>query len=242
MSTAIQETKKADLGFHEQTNDGGLFFQVKHNTICIESRTEQVGFKQVEVKNPRTNETIIKWIKPFKSLTAYVTKIEWRDTGDQFEQRFLSWKIYLKAGEQVGVLELPFHSRTSSRFMRLAENLDFSQPVTFRAWRDAKTDSTAFYVGQNEVSVSQKYTKETPGECPVPIKDALTGKWDFSAQNRFLHGQMINQIIPKVESVAAALEHSTASPNNEPEFEETPFEREPGDDSKVSPFEDEVPF
>jgi hypothetical protein len=196
---------QAMKGFLEQTDDGGLFLKIKHNTICEESKHEREGFKPVEVMNPQTKETSIKFIKPYKVIEAMVTKIEWRDTEQQFDQRYLSWKIYLNANGKLGVLDIPFNSRASSRFMKLAENLDFSKPVEFRAWRDHKTDSTAFFVGQGGQSVPQVYTKETPGECPPPIQK-LGGKWNYDDQMEWLHGRMINLIIPKVESVAATME------------------------------------
>lgn len=217
MSAKMGQTMK---GFQERTDDGGLFFQIKHNTICEESRIERDGFRPVEVKNPRTDELIIKFIKPYKVIEAMVTKIEWRDTEQQFDQRYLSWKIFLNANGKIGVLEIPFQSRASSRFMKLAENIDFSKPVEFRAWKDHKTDSTAFFVGQDGESVSQKYTKDNPGACPPP-KQSFAGKWNFDDQMEFLHKRMLDVVIPKVEAVAATMQYAKDDTNGEPEFDST---------------------
>lgn len=217
MSAKMGQTMK---GFQEQTDDGGVFFQIKHNTICQESKTEREGYKPVEATNPRTDETVIKFIKPYKAIEAMVTKIEWRDTEQQFDQRYLSWKIYLNANGKIGVLEISFQSRASSRFMKLAENIDFTKPVEFRAWKDHKTNSTAFFVGQGGHSIPQKYTKENPEDCPPP-KKSFAGKWNFDDQMEFLHKRMLDVVIPKVEAVAATMQYAKEDTNGEPEFDST---------------------
>ncbi len=194
-------------GLREKSEAGKTFLVIKHNTICQESKNERPGFVPQEVRNPRTDETSIKWIKPYDSVEALITKIEFRDTHDQYEQRYTSWRIHLDAAGTPCVLEIPFQSRISTRFMKLAENIDFSRPVEFRAWRDARSESTAFFVGQREneedeksVSVPQKYTRAEPGDCPEP-KERLGGKWDFSDQMEFLYERMVKVVIPRVEEL-----------------------------------------
>ena len=81
--------------------------------------------------------------------------------------------------------------------MKLAENIDFSQPVEFSAWQDTKTDKTAFNVKQGGKSVPQKYTQDDPGDCPPPVQSKL-GKWNFDAQEEFLFDRMENVVIPMV--------------------------------------------
>lgn len=232
-------------GFQERTENSGRFFVIKHNTICEESSKEKPGFHPVEVMNPQTKEVLIRFIKPYAVLEAMVTKIEWRDTEDRYEQRYMSWKIHLDANGERGVLEIPFNSRISSRFMKLAENIDFSRPVEFRAWRDQKTDSTAFFVGQREneddeksVSVPQKYTKDNPGECPPPVQ-RLGGKWNFDDQVEFLHGQMMNVVIPRVAAARAAMGEQT---NGHHDWSAASATDEDPYDQLPPPTDDDVPF
>ncbi len=217
-------------GFQQRSESSGKFFVVKHNCICEESSKEREGFEPVEVMNPQTKEVSIKFIKRYSTLEAMVTKIEWRDTEQQYDQRYMSWKIHLNADGETGVLELPFNSRVGSRFMKLAENINFSKPVEFRAWRDTKTDSTAFLVAQDGESVKQKYTRDNPGACPEPVQK-FGGKWNFDDQTEFLHGQMMNVVIPKVAAAVGMTEEKekpnggTASPpaGDDPEY---PYEDE----------------
>lgn len=231
-------------GFQERSENTGKFFVIKHNTICEESSKEKPGFNPVEVMNPETREVSIKFIKPYSALEAMVTKIEWRDTEDKYERRYMSWKLYLDADGNKGVLEIPFQSRMSSRFMKLAENIDFTRPVEFRAFRDQKTDGTAFYVGQREndddeksVSVPQKYTKDNPGECPPPVQ-RMGGKWNFDDQMEFLHERMIHVVIPRVAAARAAMGEQT---NGHNEWNERPPDDDPYRDAP--PIEDDdIPF
>jgi hypothetical protein len=231
-------------GFQERTESNGRFFVIKHNSICEESSKERPGFVPVEVMNPSTKEIVIKFIKRYQTVEAMVTKIEWRDTEDKYDQRYMSWKIYLDANGEKGVLELPFQSRVSSRFMKLAENIDFLRPVEFRAWLDPKTDSTAFFVGQREneedeksVSVPQKYTRQNPGECPEPIQ-RLGGKWNFDDQMEFLQERMVNVVIPRVAAARAALGEQS---NGHHEFNERPADEDPyGDAPPIE--DDDIPF
>jgi hypothetical protein len=221
-------------GLQEKSDDGGIFLVIKHGSVCEESKKEREGFNPITVVNPRTNESSVKYIKRYKGVEAMIKKIEWRDTGDQFDQRYMSWKIYMDANGTPCVLEIPFESRVSTRFMKLAENIDFSKPVEFRAWHDAKQDNTAFYVGQGGVSVPQKYTKENPGDCPPPVQ--RFNKWNFDDQVEFLHQRMLNVVIPAVQAVAGIAE-TNGNGNHDDGDGEPDFD-------KTSPefIDDDVPF
>lgn len=185
-------------GFQQRSESTGRFFLVKHNCICEESSKERPGFEPVEVMNPSTKEVAIKFIKRYDFLEAMVKKIEWRDTEEKYDQRYMSWKIHLDADGEKGTLEIPFNSRVGDRFMKLAENIDFSKPVEFRAWRD-NDDKTAFIVKQDDQNIPQKYTKAHPGDCPPPVQK-FGGKWNFDDQSEFLHRQMMTIVLPRVEA------------------------------------------
>lgn len=192
-------------GFQQKTNSDGMFFTVKHHSIVRESKNPQEGFESIETTNPRTGQRVTKYIQRYDTLEALITKIEWYDTEQDYETRYMGWKIYLEANGKKGVLDIPFKSRVSSRFMKLAENIDFGRPVEFRAWKDSHKDATAFFVGQRvheedekSISVPQKYTRDNPGDCPPPV-EKFNGKWNYDDQEEFLHRRMMEVVIPRVE-------------------------------------------
>lgn len=217
------------LGLQEKSGGNKIFLAIKHDCICQESKIEREGFEPVKVTNPQTEEESIKFIKRYGGVVALINKIEWRDTGDKYDQRYTSWRIHLDMGDRGAVLELPFQSRHSSRFMKLAENIDYSKPVELRAWYDAKSKSTAFYVGQwksdddeKSVKVDQKYMMGQMGDCPE-AKERLGGKLDFSDQMEFLHERMMQVVIPKLDALTAMNGHNNETPDSDDGFTSTPL-------------------
>lgn len=190
-------------GFQQDTGPAALYFSVKHHGIVEESKREREGFTPIEVTVQRTGETVTKFIKRYKAIEGFVRKIEYRDS--EFDGlKFQSWKIHLVDDEgKLGILDLLLNSNPGSRFMKLAENLDFTKPVEFSAWHDTKDDKTAFIVRQDEQSVPQKYTRENPGDCPEPTQRGRQGKWDYTEQEDFLYDRMINVVIPAVDAAEA---------------------------------------
>ena len=229
-------------GLVEKAETNAVFLVIKHFSLCEESKTEKPGFVPIKVTNPRTGDQSTKYIKRYNGVEAFVRRLEWRDVSYD-DQRYMSWKLHLDAAGVPCVLEIPFDSTVSSRFMKLAENIDFTKPVEFTAWKSAD-DKTAFAVKQDGQNVPQKYTREDPGDCPPPVQNR-TGKWNFDAQTDYLYDRMINVVIPKVDAAAAIRgEMSTGSNGNgngdhehdqstgEPEFDRTQPEF----------LDDEIPF
>lgn len=213
-------------GLVEKKEANTVYLVVKHGTICQESRNPKDGYEPVEVINPETKVTTIKYIKPYDRVEALITNIEWSDR--EWDGRpYRSWRISMDAAGTPCVLELPFESRVSTRFMKLAESISYTDPVEFRAWLD-RDNKTAFIVKQNGQNVPQKYTRENPGECPEPVK-RVTGKWSFDDQAEFLHERMMNIVIPRVHAaveMAPRNGHEAPDENNSDSF----------DDDETSPF------
>lgn len=224
-------------GLVKKTASGTVFLLVKHGSLCEESKVAREGFEPVKVKNPRTEEEVTKYINRYSGVEGLINSIEFRDTGEQYEQRFTSWRITMDADGTPVVLELPFQSRFSSRFMKLAENIDYSRPVEFRAWHDTREDKTAFYVAQEEQAVKQRYTRDTPNGCPEPTQNRM-GKWNYDLQTEFLYDRMMNTVIPQVEAAKAKREFSALpqeARTGEPDFDRSEPEYT-DDDSSGAPF------
>lgn len=226
-------------GLQETTTSDAVFLKVKHHSICQDSKTPREGFQSIEVNNPRTGETITKYYKPYKGVEALITRIEWYDTENTYDQRYIGWKIHLNAAGTRCVLDLPFDSRPATRFMKLAENIDYTRPVEFRAWYDQKTEKTAFAVFQDGQAVRQRYTMDNPGDCPPPVQD-FRGKWKYDDQMEFLHKRMMDVVIPAVEE-AGNNEADGVAPRDP---EESDGQRRIGNVPQGGPDvnEDDIPF
>lgn len=224
-------------GYVQKQESTGLRLTVKYGSICEISKQAREGFEEIKVPDVSTGEELTKHIRRYDTVEALITDIEWRDTGKQYTVRFMSWRIHLRNAQgEPAVLELPFKSNASDRFMKLSENIDYARPVEFRAWKDTKSDKdkTAFYVGQrvNEadeksVAVPQKYRRGDMGECPEGVEEL--GEWNFAAQRKFLHSQMINVVIPKVKAIVTMSQQNGGG--REPE-ESDPF----AEDDETSDF------
>lgn len=182
----------------QEKGEGGIFLHIKHGTICEESKTAKEKFIPIEVTNPRSGQTSTKYIKPYKLVEAMIRRIEWYER-EYDGTPFMGWKIVLDADGVACTLDLPLQSQTATRFMKLAENLDFSQPVEFSAWK-TPDDKTALSVKQGGNNVAQKYTKDNPNGCPPPVQ-GFGKKWNYDAQTQFLHERMTQVVIPKLNAL-----------------------------------------
>lgn len=219
-------------GLVEDTDAGTIYLSIKHHAICHESKSEQAGHEAVVVENPRTKQKITKYIKKYKLIEAMVCKVEWYEREHE-GTKYRGFKLSLNAAGTPCVLDIPLKSRICSRFMKLAENIDFTQPVEFSAWYDSKSDATAFNVKQGGESVPQKYTNDNPNGCPPPEDDG-TGDLDWRKQTKFLLGRMKDVVIPAVEKAgnqmpqveqaqAASAGASNVPVQPEPEDDDIPF-------------------
>lgn len=194
-----------------EKGEGGIFLHIKHGTICEESKTPKEKFVPIEVTNPRSGQTSTKYIKPYKLVEALIKRIEWYER-DYDGTPFMGWKIVLDADGTTCTLDLPLQSQTATRFMKLAESLDFTKPVEFSAWKTPE-DKTALSVKQDDAQVPQKYTKDNPNGCPPPVQ-GFGKKWNYDAQTQFLHERMTQVVIPKLNALRG-LEQETPETQKE---------------------------
>lgn len=190
------------MGLKEITHNNTAYLLVKHHSLILESREPREGYEPIEVTNPRTNEQIVKFIKRYAAVEGLIKKIEWYETKDQYQTRFMGIKIHLSDAGEYFQLDLPFNSRPYDSFTKLMENIDYTKPVEFSVWHDRKQDSTAFAVRQDGIPIKWKYTRDDMGECPQPTQNTF-GKWDFSKQREWLHSRLMNTVIPTVDALNA---------------------------------------
>lgn len=187
-------------GLVEKRPNDIVYLVVKHGGICQESKKSRDGFEAIQVPIPNSLDTMTKYVKRFDRVEAMVNKIALRDwTYDG--KKFRDWNLDLDAAGIPCVLQFPFSSPVSRRFMKLAENINFDLPVEFSAWLDIK-DRLAFNVRQNGQKVDQLYLAESPGECPQAVERA-SGKWSHDDEEDFLYERMMNIVIRRVEAAAA---------------------------------------
>lgn len=217
------ERARAPRGAVEDTGPAGKYLVIKHHSICEESKKPKDGFMQIEVANPRTGDVTIKYIKKYRMIEGYIDEVKWYDTGDKYDQQYTGFKLKIVA-DQVYFLDLPFESRACTRFMQLAEHIDFTDFVTFYAWKTTNkntgNEETAIAFKQNDQNIPQVYSKDKPGECPIPTKTTVAGKtkWNFDATNAFLFERMQEIVAPLAKQCAEARTPSTAQ-RAEPELE-----------------------
>ena len=176
---------------------------IKHGGLCLESREPKPGYEKIPVFNPSTGKEQDKWIQKFSSLTGYITDISWYDTEEQFETRFQGVDVTVvdSDGEET-ILDLPMGRKSLTDFCRRVENIDFSKEVEFRAFPDKeKSDRTVFFLKQDGKTVPSAYTKDgfLNEECPQAVQNKRTGKWDFSAQEDWLLGNLLDTVIPSIK-------------------------------------------
>lgn len=192
-------------GLVERNKGNTIWLQIIDRNICQRSNKPVEGWE--EYKSEKA--TSPSWIKRYRSIEdAYITNISW------FERKLpnsdtilVGWNVRFEVEGQSLVLQLPTN-QTCSRFMKLADNIDFTQPVTISVWKskdDDGKDQTALSVKQNGANVPQAWNKNN---LP-PGKKLKTGKWDFSEQEDLLIENMTKSVIPKLKEVHPSVSESS---------------------------------
>lgn len=188
------------MATREENTGSFVYLTVKHHSIVEESKDPKPNFEPVQVTNPKTKEVITKYIDKYGGITGYVENIEIYDTEQKYDTRFQGFKINL---DNEVILDLPHKTPSYDAFCRAAENIDFTQPVTFSAYHNRAKDRTGFSIKQNGVDVEWNYTKDNPGDCPQWEKND-DDEWDSSKQRAFLKKQVREVVVPAVKLAADA--------------------------------------
>lgn len=188
------------MATRETQQNSFTYLEVKGHSIVEVSKEPREGFEEVEVTNPRTGEIIKKYYDRWPGVTGYVVNVDLYDTEKKYENRFQGVKINI---DNEVILDLPQKTPSYDAFCKAAENIDFSQPVTFSAYHNRAKDRTGFSIKQNGEGVPWNYTADNMGDCPPWEKNA-DDEWDSSKQRAFFKQKIREVIIPAVKEAAEA--------------------------------------
>ena len=205
------------MGLNTKTESDTKIVMIKHKSLCLESKEPKDGYVETQVEIPNTDdghgnpETMIKYIKSFKSLDGYVKELEWYNTEEKHSRPYLGVKIHMEDDGEQFILDIPYDRQYFNTFCKIAENIDFTERVEFYASPDKDGKGTRFGASQNGVGVKYRYTKENPGQMPLGKQNKTTKKWDFSAQNEWLLNNLIENVIPAVNAQLGVAEKTVAA-------------------------------
>lgn len=215
MSTGTSTERREPKGAVEHAAANARYLYIKYGCLCEVSKTAVEGW--THPVHQKTQEIIRdKWVKVYKSVEAWVNKLEWYDRthGDEVYQ---GWKMHMSAGEVNYILDLPLNSEATKKFMMSARNMDFDMPLEIAAWTSREDGKLAVWLKQNDQSILQYYKKGDMKECPEPVQRPVIGgklKWDWEATDAFLWNEMQNTIAPHIEKLAADRGYTAAAPQH----------------------------
>lgn len=191
-------------GLIERTGQGTTYLSIVDRNICERSQQERTekGWEQIETENPQTKKKTISWIKRHQGIEdVFITDIRWFE--QQIENATLTgWNLRLEADGSTWILRLPLTQNSAKRFMKLADNIDFTKPVTIKVWKSTDKEtgkvSTTFCVYQNGSNIPQALNRDDLPEAKF-LKS--TKKWDFTEQDEFLVEHMNTVTIPQFKEV-----------------------------------------
>lgn len=200
------------MGLNTNNNSNhAKIVMIKHNALCLEAKEPTDGYTEKEVTNPTTGEKMIKYIKLFGSLDGNVTKLEFYNTEDQYDQQYIGVNVHMEDAGEEFILQIPHGKQHFNTFCKIAENIDFTDRVEFWADKDRLKDTTKFGASQNGAGVKYRYTKDNPGPMPPATQNKTTKKWDFSKQNEWLLNNLVDNIIPAVNAQLGVSEKAQAA-------------------------------
>jgi hypothetical protein len=206
-----QDGPRRPRGLQKDDGTGNkVFLEVKYGSICQVSKHELPDYTPIQVTNPRLKDddpkkTTTKYILKYRFVEAFATKLEWSER-EHDGVKYRGWKLHLNADGVQCVLDMPYRAPSTSRFMKMAPNVDWTLPVEFRAFLDKDGRSTVFVMQQwsdehqKNVNVPQAWTREEPGEMPLAEHDDVEDTWDFRKQTQWLRQYTVAHIIPAIEA------------------------------------------
>lgn len=229
-------------------NNRKTFLEIKDYSICQVSSQEVSGWEKITTTD-RDGKQYTKYVNRFRTVDGHITGIEYiKRTLPGTNTELASWKISLhdRDADERYVLTFPATSPASSRFLKLAENINPDQAVEFAAWKDTQDakPKLAFMVKQDGKNVPQKYSikeieigdkkvvalvnAEDPENPDAPkLHVRRNGDKDWSEIEDFLFERMESVVAPRFANndVAPAAEphYLTDIGNDSESTDEIPF-------------------
>lgn len=214
------------MGFKEQSSQGGggNYVKIKHGGLVMESKTPKEGYIPITVRNPSTDTDVTKFILKYPALDGKIVALKWYDKQTDFG-RFMGLMMKLRDEEnEIFYVDLPFGKRQYDTFVKVMENIDYSDFVELNAFPDKEDPrKTAFIIKQHGQGVKWKYTKKDMKDCPPP-KAKKMGGWDFTDTNEWLFERLTEVVIPQVTEMYP--DEVMKDKELDPEAEETTEETE----------------
>lgn len=218
-----------------------VYLQVKYFRIWQPLKNQVEGCDAVETTNPKTGATVTKYGYSYNTVTGRVVKLVKYDTEKKYPTRYFGFKLHLREGRELYVLDMPFYSQILRRFLRAARNIDWYLPLSITAFKGKKQngeEETGIWFQQRGETVRPYYTKDQPHGAPAAVYDSVDEKWDFKAQHRWLVQKLQDETVPDIDTAAARI----APPIDpaEPEPDHDPTDDRPLDTGELT--DEDVPF
>ncbi len=238
------------MGLEKRSATKTIFLEAKHYCLWQEIKKQVAGCDSVEVTNPKTKVSLIKYGYSFDKVTGRAVKLEKYDTEKKYATRYFGFKLHLVDPDGTYVLKMPYQSQFLRRFLRVAPNIVWASPFSVSVFKGKSSkpgggDELGVWFQQDSATVKPYFTRESPHGMPEAIQDPVSHDWDFRAQHRWLVQYLWDNVIPGIEAAAAK-----AAPPIEPMPESVAagHEGDEQDEPDTDPYaglgitDDDVPF
>ena len=153
----------------QNTKGNVKFLKIADHQLCLKEKVENadsisaediaLGWEYLKTTDSSGKEYHNKVLK-FKKVSGYLTGVEYaKRTLPGSTVEVASWRLELEDGDEKYSLDIPANSPAASRFVKLAENINPSQPIEIAAWKDTSDvkPKQAFMVKQAGSNIPQKY-------------------------------------------------------------------------------------
>ncbi len=237
------------MALTKRSESNTVFLQAKHYCLWQEIKSQVDGCESVQVKNPKTDAVSTKYGYKFNTVYGLVTALVKYDTEKKYPTRFFGFKLHLRDGDDSYVLDMPYQSQLLRRFLRIAPNVNWNNPLSitiFKGKKENGTEELGVWFQQQGETVRVYFTRENPRGMPAATQDPDTHEWDFRAQHRWLVERLKTETIPDIDEAAkrAAPPIQPAGSDAQEPFAPEPEQPEPHHRETLSTeiTDDDVPF
>lgn len=133
-----------------------------------------------------------------------------------------SYEVKLKDFDRDFILNLPYSGRVTNGLMFRLPNINLSEEVALKIFKDKTTDKAILFVTQGGKTVPAAYTKDSPNNLPPMVQRKVKGvdTWDDTAQSEFIEAMIVKDIQPKL---ARSTPPQGLTPEQEENSQDLPF-------------------